>query len=70
MAAPLKALRVAKGWSQADLAEQTGLSRAQIGSLEVGRRTPSLHALCALSRVLGLVELEGHLRPWIGDRET
>jgi putative transcriptional regulator len=38
----LKALRAERGWSQADLAEQLGVSRQTINSIETGKYDPSL----------------------------
>jgi putative transcriptional regulator len=38
----LRALRAARGWSQADLAEQLSVSRQTVNALEVGKYDPSL----------------------------
>lgn len=44
--------RLAKGWSQQDLADRTGLSRAGISAIESGRLAPSVNAALALARAL------------------
>ncbi|HEX5445038.1 MAG TPA: substrate-binding domain-containing protein [Pirellulales bacterium] len=49
----VRAQRIAKGWSQQQLADRTGLSRAGISAVESGRLAPSVTAALALSRVLG-----------------
>ncbi len=38
----LRELRVAKGWSQSDLAEALGASRQSVNALETGKYDPSL----------------------------
>ena len=38
----LKVLRAERDWSQADLAQQLGVSRQTINALETGRYDPSL----------------------------
>ena len=45
--------RIAKGWSQQELADRTGLSRAGISAIESGRLAPSVHAALALAQALG-----------------
>ena len=45
--------RVAKGWSQQELADRTALSRAGISAIESGRLAPSVHAALALAQALG-----------------
>lgn len=44
--------RLAFGWSQQELADRTGLSRAGVGAIEAGRLAPSVHAALALARAL------------------
>lgn len=44
--------RTATGWSQQELADRTGLSRAGISAIESGRLAPSVHAALALARAL------------------
>jgi molybdate-binding protein/DNA-binding XRE family transcriptional regulator len=49
----VKNARVARGWSQAELALRAGLSRTGLGAIEAGRLVPSVAAALALSRALG-----------------
>jgi transcriptional regulator with XRE-family HTH domain len=55
----LKALRQAKGWSQATLAAKAKIAREYVNRLEAGRQDPSLSTLTALAKALKvpLVEL-------------
>ncbi len=46
------AQRIARGWSQQQLAERAGLSRAGISAIEAGRLAPSVTAALALSQAL------------------
>jgi transcriptional regulator with XRE-family HTH domain len=48
----LKALREAKGWSQATLAARAKIAREYVNRLEAGRQDPSLTTLTALARAL------------------
>src|SRR5438477_10624832 len=50
----LKRLREAKGWSQKQLAEVSGLSQQAIAHWELGDREPSATNLFALCRALGV----------------
>lgn len=50
----LAELRNEKGWSQADLAEQLGVSRQTINSLERGKYDPSLPLAFKISKLFGL----------------
>lgn len=45
--------REARGWSQQELADRSGLSRTGVGAIETGRVTPSIAAGLALARALG-----------------
>jgi putative transcriptional regulator len=45
--------RVAKGLSQADLAQRLDVSRQTINSIETGRYTPSLPLAIAIARFFG-----------------
>ena len=45
----LKELRIEKKLSQAQLAKETGLTQADIASLEVGKRVPRALAIIALA---------------------
>ena len=49
----LKRLREEKGWSQARLAQESGLDRATINQVEGGRRSPTISTLEALALALG-----------------
>ena len=50
----VRALRAARGLSQAQLAEAMGVSRQTINSIETGRYTPSLLLAIALARYFEL----------------
>tara|TARA_R110000787_G_scaffold21217_3_gene62924 strand:- start:123 stop:311 length:189 start_codon:yes stop_codon:yes gene_type:complete len=47
----LKVLRAERDWSQADLAEQLGVSRQTVNALETGRYDPSLPLAFRIARV-------------------
>jgi putative transcriptional regulator len=47
----LKARRVARGWSQGDLAEALGVSRQTVNALETGRYDPSLPLAFQLAKL-------------------
>jgi transcriptional regulator with XRE-family HTH domain len=47
-----KQLREQKGWTQAALAEEAGLSWGYIARLEIGRHDPSLSTLAKLAKAL------------------
>lgn len=49
----VKSARTARGWSQAELAERTGLSRTGVSAIESGRLVPSVAAALALGKALG-----------------
>lgn len=46
------ALRRERGWTQADLAERSKLTRGYIARVEIGRHDPSFTTLVALARAL------------------
>lgn len=50
----LKVLRAERNWSQADLAERTGVSRQAINAVETGKFDPSLPLAFTLAEVFGL----------------
>lgn len=50
----VRALRAARGLSQAQLAEAMGVSRQTINSIETGRYTPSLPLAIALAQYFEL----------------
>ena len=47
-------LRISKGWSQAELGRQLGVSASAVGMYEQGRREPSLDLVVQLARVFGV----------------
>lgn len=49
----VKRFREERGWSQQELAERTGLSRAGISAIEMGKLVPSTVAALSLSKVFG-----------------
>jgi len=49
----LKVLRAERNWSQADLAEQLGVSRQTVNALETGRYDPSLPLAFRIAKVFG-----------------
>jgi len=52
----LKALREARGVSQAALAERAGLTREYVNKLEAGKYDPTLGTLGRLAKALGVTE--------------
>jgi len=52
MAKRLKALRAARGWSQADLAERSGVSRVHIARIETAKMEPTLGVIEKLAKAL------------------
>src|SRR5258708_3736728 len=49
----VKALRLARGWSQAELARRAGVSRAALSAIEIERLVPSVAAALALATAFG-----------------
>ena len=49
----LKVLRAERDWSQAELADQLGVSRQTVNALETGRYDPSLPLAFKIARVFG-----------------
>ena len=49
----LKVLRAERNWSQADLADQLGVSRQSVNALETGRYDPSLPLAFRIAKVFG-----------------
>ncbi|GHG24715.1 transcriptional regulator [Deinococcus indicus] len=49
----LRELRTARGWTQADLADQLDVSRQTVNALETGRYDPSLPLAFKLARLFG-----------------
>lgn len=50
----VKAKRLERGWTQADLAEKIGLARASIANIEVGRQRVLLSDLFDFASVFGM----------------
>ena len=50
----LKVLRAERDWSQADLADQLGVSRQTVNALETGRYDPSLPLAFKIARTFVL----------------
>lgn len=51
----LRVLRAERRWSQADLAEQLGVSRQTVNAIETGRYDPSLPLAFAIARLFALM---------------
>lgn len=49
----LKALRLERGWSQAELAERLDVSRQSVNSIETGKYDPSLPLAFKIARLFG-----------------
>jgi putative transcriptional regulator len=54
----IKQLRAERNWSQADLAEQLGVSRQSVNAIETGKFDPSLPLAFKLARLFSL-SIEG-----------
>ena len=54
----VRALRIAKGWTQEQFAERSGFSQQYISGLEQGRRNPTVVSLFELSQALGVAPVE------------
>ena len=52
LANQLKIYRMARGWSQDELARRTGISRTEVSAIEIRRLVPSVATALALARVL------------------
>lgn len=50
----VKRLRIAAGFSQAELAERMGVDRAYASGLELGQRNPTVVTLWHLAKALGV----------------
>lgn len=49
----LRVLRAERGWSQADLGEQIGVSRQAVNAIETGKHDPSLLLAFRIAHVFG-----------------
>lgn len=54
----IREVRKVKGWSQARLGQAIGMTDANIGHLELGRRDPGLRTLRAIAAALGVTTAE------------
>ena len=54
----LRVLRLAKGWSQEEMAEECGLHRTYVGAIERGERNVTLNTLNNLAKALGVSAAE------------
>ena len=54
MPAVIRRYRDAAGMSQQELADQVGISKSYISSLELGYRAPSLNLLVKIAQALGV----------------
>jgi DNA-binding XRE family transcriptional regulator len=66
---PVLARRLARQWSQAELAQRAGISRAAVSAIEVERLSPSVATALALAAVFecSVEELFGRAQPrWRG----
>ncbi|WP_022923587.1 helix-turn-helix transcriptional regulator [Serinicoccus marinus] len=50
----LRALRTERGWSQATLAEELGVSRQTVNAIETGKFDPSLPLALRIAQLLDL----------------
>lgn len=50
----IRELRLARGWTQEELAERTGFHRNYIGMAERGERNVSLRNLAVMSKAFGI----------------
>jgi transcriptional regulator with XRE-family HTH domain len=48
----VRALRIAKGLSQEELAFRANVHRTYLGGIEIGKRNPSLKNIAAIARAL------------------
>ena len=60
----LRVLRAEREWSQADLAQQLGVSRQTVNALEVGKYDPSLPLAFKIARIF-----ERHIHDIFTDEE-
>lgn len=65
LAVNLRAMRLARGWSQEELAERCGLHRTYVGAIERGERNVTLETLNDLASAFGVsaAELISENRP-------
>jgi transcriptional regulator with XRE-family HTH domain len=63
----VRAMRIARGWTQEQFAERSGFSQQYISGLESGRRNPTVVSLFELAQALGVAPAD-LLKPSV--RET
>src|SRR5262245_16820813 len=68
----VKAHRIGCDWSQAQLAQRAGISRAAVSAIEIGRLVPSVAAALALAAAFGCTveELFGGGAPLSGNEAS
>lgn len=66
---PLTVYRVARGWSQQEIADRSGLTKRTVNRVERGRGVPTLKTAAALSAVLD-VPIEALFPPRSDDQEA
>lgn len=54
LARNVRRLRLEKGWSQEELADQSGLHRTYVSGVERGVRNPTISIVAVLARALGV----------------
>jgi transcriptional regulator with XRE-family HTH domain len=54
----VRALRKARGWSQDEFADRSGIHRADVGAIERGERNITLHTMRILADTLGVKIME------------
>lgn len=54
----VRSARIARGWTQEELAERSGFSQQYISGLEQGRRNPTIVTLYEFSVTLGVSHLQ------------
>lgn len=62
----LRVLRAERAWSQADLAEQLGVSRQTVNAVETGKYDPSLPLAFRIARLFEL-RIEDVFQPLASD---
>ena len=58
MAERIWSLRVARGWSQSELAQRSGLAVSTVRYLELGERTPGVQTMRKFALAFGVSTLE------------
>lgn len=63
----LRSIREARGLSLRHVAREAKITPGHLSRIERGINQPSVAILQRVAKVLGLSELEGLLRPYVGD---